>query len=207
MAHPRYSVNDGLIGMSLDERIALLDDLFAPEVSTAVERRELRLHDELLASQAEFFARYWNLVKDCNGGSYVPLKRGKRAYSPEELLQFLRGEPSHLQLLVSLAREALRSRPEADDEWPLSLQMCAPGEVPDITAEALRGLSLFERLQLGSNLPYAVGLRAEAIAPQRLSGTAGGLSLHDLDALLCEDDVAALAEIVRPYLSSASAAP
>jgi hypothetical protein len=83
--------------------------------------------------------------------------------------------------------------------------MCAQGEVPDITAEALRGLTLFERLQLGCNLPYAVGLRAEAIASRRLSGEAMDIPLQDLDTLLCEDDVATLAEIVRPYLSNAAA--
>jgi hypothetical protein len=206
MIHPLYRAHDGLIGMTPEERIQLIDALFAPEVSTAQERRELRLHPELLASQAEFFAKCLNLVKDCNEDSYVHLKRGKRAYSPEEFLEFLRGEPGHLKVLISLTREALRSRPEADDDdWPLSLQMCAPGEVPDITAEALLGLTLYERLQLGSNLPYAVGLRAEAVAAQRLSGDTD-VSLHDLDTLLCEDDVEALAEIVSPYLSRASAA-
>jgi hypothetical protein len=192
--------------MAPEERIQLIDGLFAPEVSTAQERRELRLHLELLASQAEFYARYWTIVKDDNSDPYVPLKRGKQAYNPEEFLEFLRGEPAYLKVLISLTSEALRSRPEDDDdEWPLCLQMCAPGEVPDIMAEALLGLTLFERLQLGLKLPYAVGLRAEAVAVRRLTGEEA-TSLHDLDTLLCEDDVAVLAEIVGPYLSSESAA-
>jgi hypothetical protein len=96
MIHPLYRAHDGLIGMTPEERIQLIDALFAPEVSTAQERRELRLHPELLASQAEFFAKCLNLVKDYLPLVHEPVER-IRIELPPDLVQrveeFLRPFP------------------------------------------------------------------------------------------------------------------
>ena len=75
---------------------------------------------------------------------------------------------------------------------PLMLQECPAEVLPTVIDEARAGLSRFERMRLGDDLAQVIGLRAEALLSQ--------MDLHDLDELLDVDDVALLAEIVRPHL-------
>ncbi len=110
MKHSSYRLKDGLVGMSLDGRLAALDDLLNAEVFSQEERRSMLMDHEGLAAMAEFFVRYWALVEDEDGCSYLPLRGGKRAYDLDGFLEFLKQDRDHLQRLIALVREALFAR-------------------------------------------------------------------------------------------------
>jgi hypothetical protein len=103
----------GLIGMSLEARLMVIDAILDEDESTPDERRELLLNHELLAAAAEFHLMYTFMVQDEFGCEHLTLNHGNRAwniYECSEFLNFLRQDAGHLTLLTSLVREALFAR-------------------------------------------------------------------------------------------------
>ncbi len=76
---------------------------------------------------------------------------------------------------------------------PLLLEDCPTTALPIVVNDALAQLTLAERLSLGSRLPAAVGLRAEAIL--------AGLEVGELDEVLTAHDVEYLGAMVRLCLT------
>jgi hypothetical protein len=100
----------GLIGMSPEARLMVIDAILDEDESTPEERRELLVNHELLAAAAEFHLMYTFMVQDEFSCEYLPLKHGNWAwciYDCSGFLDFLRQDADHLALLTSLVREAL----------------------------------------------------------------------------------------------------
>jgi hypothetical protein len=100
----------GLIGMSPEGRLMLMDTILDEDESTPEERPELLVNHELLAATAEFHLMYTFMVQDAFGCEYLPLKHGNwvwSIYDCSEFLDFLRRDADHLALPTSLVREAL----------------------------------------------------------------------------------------------------
>lgn len=106
----RFSEKAGLLGIPPAERAGFIEQ-FLPDAEKEVElRREYLMDSRSLATIVDFFGRRDPTIRDENGEIYVPLKRGKRAYTLGGYGEFLNRERELLDKLIGAVEDALWER-------------------------------------------------------------------------------------------------